>query len=275
MDIAEKLGRARSTPGELAGQVAVVTGAAKGLGAAICDALAADGADIVLAARDYDALSAHARHLDQAYPHRSSMTIACDVTSEPQVEDLLRSTVEQFGGLDILVNAAGIIGPIETPAHEVRPEQFRQVIEVNLVGSFLTCRAAIPRLIERGRGRIVNIAGTSALRGYRNRVSYSSSKWALRGLTRTLALELGQYGITVNAVCPNVTHGERMETIVREKARRIGKTPEEVYADFANQTALGRFIEDVDVAATVRFLVSEGARNITGHEIAVDAGWDV
>jgi NAD(P)-dependent dehydrogenase (short-subunit alcohol dehydrogenase family) len=140
---------------------------------------------------------------------------------------------------------------------------------------FLTCRAAIPHLIKRGGGRIVNIAGTSGLRGYRNRVAYSSSKWAVRGLTRTLALELGRYGITVNDVCPNVTHGGRMDKIVNEKARRLGKTPEEVRQDFANQTALGRFIEATDVAAAVSYLVSEGARNITGHDIVVDAGWDV
>ena len=121
----------------------------------------------------------------------------------------------------------------------------------------------------------MNIAGTSGLRGYRNRVSYSSSKWAVRGLTRTLALELGPHDITVNAICPNVTHGERMTKIVNEKARRLGLTPEDVFADFTRQTALGRFIEDSDVAHAVRFLVSEGARNVTGHDIVVDAGWDV
>jgi len=133
----------------------------------------------------------------------------------------------------------------------------------------------IPHLIARGGGRIVNLAGTSGLRGYRNRSGYSSSKWAIRGLTRTLALELGPYGITVNDVCPNVTNGARMDRIVAEKARLVGKTPDEVYADFAAQTALGRFVEESDVADAVRFLVSPAARNITGHDVPVDAGWDV
>jgi len=188
----------------------------------------------------------------------------------------VEAVVAQFGGLDIVINTAGVIGPIETPAQDVKLEEFRHVIDVNLIGTFLVCKAAIPHLIERGEGaRIVNIAGTSGMRGYRNRVAYSSSKWAIRGLTRTLALELGRFGITVNDVCPNVTHGGRMDTIVAEKARRLGKTSEEVYEDFAAQTALGRFIDDVDVAAAVSFLVSEGARNITGHDILVDAGWDV
>jgi NAD(P)-dependent dehydrogenase (short-subunit alcohol dehydrogenase family) len=97
----------------------------------------------------------------------------------------------------------------------------------------------------------------------------------VRGLTRTLALELGPHDITVNAICPNVTNGERMDRIVSGKAERTGRTHDEVYADFASQTALGRFIDEVDVAEAVRFLVSDRARNITGHDIVVDAGWDV
>lgn len=261
--------------GGLGGRVAVITGAAKGMGAAISEALAEDGAHTVLAGRDLAALEDLAGKLDATYPGRRSLAVRCDVTDEDQVDRLVRDAVETFGGLDILVNAAGVIGPIETPAQDVAPEEFREVIEVNLVGTFLPCRAAIPHLIARGGGRIVNIAGTSGLRGYPNRVAYASSKWAVRGLTRTLALELGPHGITVNTVCPNVTHGPRMEKIVREKARKLGRTPEEVYDDYTRQTALGRFIDDVDVAGAVRFLCSEAARNITGHDIIVDAGWDV
>lgn len=256
-------------------RVAVVTGAAKGLGEAITAVLACDGANVVLSGRDTDALTAHARALDAAYPERESLVVQCDVTCEEEVQALVAGTVDRFGGLDILVNTAGVIGPIETPAHQVSVDDFRFVLDVNVVGTFLPCKHAIPQLIERGGGSIVNIAGTSGLRGYRNRVSYSSSKWAVRGLTRTLALELGQYGITVNAVCPNVTHGPRMTKIVAEKAQRMGKTPEEVYADFTAQTALGRFVDAEDIAHAVRYLVLPGARNVTGHDIVVDAGWDV
>jgi 3-oxoacyl-[acyl-carrier protein] reductase len=256
-------------------KVAVVTGAAKGLGGAITDVLACDGAHVVLAGRDRNALAAQAAHLDDEYADRESLVAACDVTDEGQVRTMIETAVERFGGIDILVNTAGVIGPIETPAQDVSAEDFRRVLDVNVIGTFLPCKFAIPHLIERGGGRIVNVAGTSGLRGYRNRVGYSSSKWAVRGLTRTLALELGPHDITVNAICPNVTHGDRMRKIVDEKARRLGRTPEEVYADFAGQTALGRFIDDSDVAHAVRFLVSDGARNVTGHDIVVDAGWDV
>jgi len=256
-------------------KVAVVTGAAKGLGAAITDVLACDGAQIVLAGRDLEALEAHATQLHGEYPERENLVVTCDVTSEADVQTLIGSAVERFGGLDILVNTAGVIGPIETPAQGVSVDDFRAVLDVNVLGTFLPCKFAIPHLIERGGGRIVNIAGTSGLRGYRNRVAYSSSKWAVRGLTRTLALELGPHDITVNTICPNVTHGERMTKIVNEKARRLGRTPQDVYTEFTAQTALGRFIEDSDIAHAVRFLVSAGGRNVTGHDIVVDAGWDV
>jgi 3-oxoacyl-[acyl-carrier protein] reductase len=256
-------------------KVAVVTGAAKGLGEALTDVLACDGAHVVLAGRDREALLAQATRLDDEYRERESLVAPCDVTDEDEVRTMIDASVERFGGLDILVNTAGVIGPIETPAQNVSAEDFHRVLDVNVVGTFLPCKFAIPHLIARGGGRIVNIAGTSGLRGYRNRVAYSSSKWAVRGLTRTLALELGPHDITVNAICPNVTHGDRMTKIVNEKAQRLGRTPEDVYADFAGQTALGRFIEDADVANAVRYLVSDGARNVTGHDIVVDAGWDV
>ena len=259
----------------LRNKVAVVTGAAKGLGDAIADVLACDGAHLLLAGRDREALEAQAARLDDEYAERRSLVARCDVTDEDEVRSMIDAAVEHFNGLDLLVNTAGVIGPIETPAQDVSADDFRRVLDVNVVGTFLPCRFSIPHLIDRGGGRIVNIAGTSGLRGYRNRVGYSSSKWAVRGLTRTLALELGPHDITVNAVCPNVTHGDRMTRIVNEKARRLGRTPDEVYADFAGQTALGRFIDDSDVAHAVRFLVSDGARNITGHDIVVDAGWDV
>lgn len=259
----------------LRGQVAVVTGAAKGLGEAISDVLACDGASVVLSGRDETVLEAHRQVLEGAYPASEYLIVPCDVTNENDVRNLVGSTIDRFGSLDILVNTAGVIGPIETPAKDVALEDFRFVLDVNVVGTFLPCKYAIPHLIERGGGRIVNIAGTSGLRGYRNRISYSSSKWAVRGLTRTLALELGPYGITVNAVCPNVTHGQRMITIVEEKAKRLGKTPEEIYDDYTRETALGRFIDAEDVAHAVRYLVAPGAGNVTGHDIIVDAGWDV
>jgi NAD(P)-dependent dehydrogenase (short-subunit alcohol dehydrogenase family) len=265
----------RERPLELYGKTAIVTGAAKGMGALICETLADEGANIVLAARDMEAIAAQAARLAELDTPTEALTAECDVTDERATHRLARTTLDHFGRIDILVNAAGAIGPIETPAQDYPAEEFRFVLDVNVVGTFLPCKAVIPTMIEQRSGRIVNIAGTSGLRGYRNRVGYSASKWAVRGLTRTLALELGPYGITVNDVCPNVTTGARMDHIVNTKAERLQKTVDEVYADFAAQTALGRFIDEIDVAEAVRFLVCERARNITGHDIIVDAGWDV
>ena len=259
----------------LGGKVALVTGAAKGTGGVVSDHLARDGADVALIGRDTAALEDHARLLDEKYPERRSAAFACDVTQEEEVAAMVAAVAARFGGIDILVNTAGGTGPIETPATDYPVEEFRAILDLNVVGTFLPCKHAAPHMITRGGGRIVNLAGTSGLRGYRNRSGYSSSKWAVRGLTRTLALELGPHDITVNTVCPNVTHGGRMDKIVATKAERLGTTPEQVYADFAAQTALGRFVEEEDIAAAIDFLVSAGAKNITGHDIPVDAGWDV
>ena len=259
----------------LEGKVAIVTGAGKGIGAVVSEYLAEDGAHVVLIGRDEDAIRLKAAALDAKYPGRDSLPLRCDATDEEQVQAMASAVAGQFGGIDILVNTAGGTGPIETPAHEYPAEEFRKILELNVIGTFLPCKHVIPHLIARGGGRIVNLAGTSGLRGYRNRSGYSSSKWAVRGLTRTLALELGPYNITVNDVCPNVTNGARMDWIVAEKARKLGRAPEDVYADFSAQTALGRFVEESDVGQAIRFLVSPGARNITGHDIPVDAGWDV
>ena len=212
----------RERPLELYGRVAIVTGAAKGMGGPICAALAEEGAAVVLAGRDMEAIEAHDAALRDRFPKLETLTARCDVTDEAETSALAAAALERFGRIDILVNTAGVIGPIETPAQDVPLEDFRFVLEVNVVGTFLPCKAVIPSMIEARRGRIVNLAGTSGLRGYRNRVAYSSSKWAVRGLTRTLALELGPYDVTVNAICPNVTNGDRMDRIVHGKAERTG-----------------------------------------------------
>ena len=260
----------------LAGKVAIVTGAAKGIGGVVTEHLARDGAHIAFIGRDEQALTEHAALVDEKYPGRRSLVRACDVTNEDDVAAMVEEVAAHLGSVDILVNTAGGTGPIETPAHEYPVEEFRAILDLNVIGTFLPSKHALRQMIAQGRGgRIVNIAGTSGLRGYRNRSGYSSSKWAVRGLTRTLALEAGPHDITVNDVCPNVTHGGRMDKIVATKAERTGRRPEEVYADFASQTALGRFVEEEDIAAAIDFLVSDGAKNITGHDIPVDAGWDV
>lgn len=260
---------------DLEGRVAVVTGGAKGIGRMVGELMVDAGAAVVVVGRDQEAIDTVVGELNGSSGEGRVIGIRCDVTSEDDTKTMVAQALEAFGHVDILVNSAGGTGPIETPCHEYPADEFRSILELNIVGTFLPCKAVIPAMIANGSGRIVNIAGTSGLRGYRNRSGYSASKWAVRGFTRTLALELGRYGITVNDVCPNVTNGARMDRIVKTKAARTGRTDDEVYADFASQTALGRFVDETDVAEAVLFLASDRAKNITGHDIVVDAGWDV
>jgi NAD(P)-dependent dehydrogenase (short-subunit alcohol dehydrogenase family) len=256
-------------------RVAIVTGAAKGMGSAISGALAGEGAHLVLAAREPAPLEALARALAQRPGGRRYIPVPTDVTDAGAVQALAQRALDEFGRVDVLVNAAGIIGPIETPLHKIAPEDWDRVLGVNLKGTFLCCRAVVPAMMERRSGKIINIAGTSGLRGYRFRAAYSSSKWALRGLTRTLALEVGPYGVNVNAICPGVVEGDRMSNIINEKARVRDWAPEQVFHEYVEEMALRRFTKDDDIAHAVVFLASDESRQITGHEIVVDGGWDV
>lgn len=260
---------------KLADRVAIVTGGAKGMGGAFSLALAREGAHVVIAGRDLAALEAHASRIRALNSGRYVLAVPADVTDEAEVQGMVEAALRINSRIDILVNAHGVIGPIETPLHQIRPADWHHVLGVNLFGTFLCCRAVLPTMIGQRYGKIINIGGTSGLRGYRYRAAYSSSKWAVRGLTRTLALEVGPYNINVNAVFPGVVEGGRMTTIINEKARVQNRTPGEVHADYLNEMALRRFSTDEDVAHAVIFLASEESRQITGHEIVVDGGWDV
>jgi len=260
---------------KLQDRVAIVTGAAKGMGAAISTALAEEGAHVVAAAREGPPLDGLVEKLRGLERGKRYLAMPTDVTVEVQVAALANRALKEFGRIDILVNAAGVIGSIETPLHKIVPENWDHVLNVNLRGVFLCCRAVVPAMIERRYGKIVNIAGTSGLRGYRYRAAYSSSKWAVRGLTRTLALEVGPFNVNVNAVCPGVVEGDRMSTIIDEKARVRDTSAQNVFDEYVSEMALRRFTKDTDVANTVVFLVSDESRQISGHDVIVDGGWDV
>ena len=253
---------------------AVVTGAAKGMGAAITLTLAREGADVLLTARDTAALEEVAGEVRKL--GRRAEVVAADVTDEAQVKAMAEKAKAFFDGrIDILVNVAGVTGPIETPAWEIETDDFSHVIEANIRGTFLPIKYVIPTMVARRSGKIVNIGGTSGLRGYKYRAAYSSSKWGVRGLTRTVALDAGEYGINVNVVCPGIVHTPRMDKLCEEKARVRGWTFDQVYQEYVEDMALKRVTEPQDIANAVLFLASEDSRNMTGQEIAVDGGWDV
>ena len=258
---------------KLADRTALVTGAAKGMGWEICMTLAREGADLALAARDLPPLETLAREIEAL--GRRALVVACDVTREPAVQRMVARVHEVYGRIDILVNAAGVTGPIETPVHEIKAEDFKLVLETNVVGTFLPIKHVLPGMIGRRYGKIVNISGTSGLRGYKYRAAYSSSKWAVRGLTRTVALEVGPHNVNVNALHPGIVAGDRMDRLCREKAKKRGWTPEQVHQEYVSEMALRRVTAAQDIANAVLFLVSDASANMTGQSVTVDGGWDV
>jgi NAD(P)-dependent dehydrogenase (short-subunit alcohol dehydrogenase family) len=258
---------------KLADRTALVTGAAKGMGWEICMTLAREGADVVLAARDVPPLETLAHEIEAL--GRRALVVPCDVTHGPAVQRAVARTLEVFGRIDILVNAAGVTGPVETPVQDITVEDFKFVLDTNVVGTFLPIKYVLPGMIARRYGKIVNISGTSGLRGYKLRAAYSSSKWALRGLTRTVALEVGPHNINVNALHPGIVAGDRMDRLCREKAKKRGSSPEQVYQEYVNEMALRRVTTAQDIANAVLFLVSDESANMTGQSVTVDGGWDV
>jgi 3-oxoacyl-[acyl-carrier protein] reductase len=259
---------------KLANKRAIVTGAAKGMGAAITATLAREGADVVLTARDVAALEEVAGEVRKL--GRTAHVVACDVIEEDQVQAMVAKALDVFQGrIDILVNVSGVTGPIETPVQDIKVDDFDYVIITNERGTFLPIKHVVPTMIKQREGKIINISGTSGLRGYPMRTAYSASKWAVRGITRTVALELGKHNINVNAVCPGIVETPRMMRLCEGKAKVRGWTIDQVYEEYVQDMALKRVTTGQDVANAVLFLASEDARQITGQHIAVDGGWDV
>jgi NAD(P)-dependent dehydrogenase (short-subunit alcohol dehydrogenase family) len=260
--------------GRVQDRIAVVTGAAKGMGREICLTLAREGAHVALAAREEAPLKDVAREIERM--GRRTLVQVTDVTDEAQVKTLVERARQTFGGrIDILVNCAGVTGPVETPVWDIPAEAWDQVLGVNVKGTFLPMKYVLPIMIGQRYGKIVNISGTSGLRGYKNRAAYSSSKWALRGLTRTAAIDAGGYNVNVNAVHPGIVDGPRMQRLCREKAAKRGWTAEQVYEEYVQEMALRRVTVAQDIADAVCFLASDESKNVTGQSLTVDGGWDV
>ena len=249
-------------------RVAIVTGASQGIGAAIAVALAAAGAKVVLAARNEAALRATGSLIGDGGRWHAVKT---DVTSEPDVADLVGETVKRFGTVHILVNNAGIAGPT-APCEDVKLAEWEETMAVNLRGPFLCARAVLPIMKAERWGRIINICSISGKRPLPRRTPYTTTKLGLIGFTRTLAAEVGAFDITVNAISPGATKGPRIDTVIKNLARAEGKPEEEIAARFVRDAALGRFVEPTDVAGLVVFLTSDAARNMTGQDFNVSAG---
>lgn len=245
-------------------RVALVTGAARGIGYAIAERLATDGARIAICDLDADAAGEAAARIASAHGVET-LGIASDVGEPEAVEAMGQAIVDRFGALDILVNNAGVTR--DNLIHKMSVEDWDDIVFVHLRGSFLCARMAQKEMVARKWGRIVNLSSTSAL-GNRGQVNYSTAKAGLQGMTRALALELGRFGITVNAVAPGFIDTD----MTRLTAQRLGKDPDTYKAERAKGIAVGRVGVPSDVAHLVAFLASEEAAFISGQVIYVSGG---
>ena len=256
----------------LEGRVAVITGPAKGMGMAITMAFAAEGARLALIGRDTAAIEPVAAQVTSA--GREAIIVPCDVTSAPQCEKAAEVAKRAFGRIDILVNVAGGAGPIGKTGVETTPQEFNDIVTLNMNGCFHTMRGVLPTMMAQRYGKIVNVGGTFGLRGRAGRMAYSASKWGLRGITKSFALELGAYNINVNCVAPGMVDGPRFrDKVCAEMATRHAITVDEAAERHAADYALKRVTSDVDVANACLFLASDASRQITGVDLPVDGGW--
>jgi NAD(P)-dependent dehydrogenase (short-subunit alcohol dehydrogenase family) len=257
----------------LENRVALITGPAKGMGASITHAFAAEGCKLALIGRDTAAIEPVAAEVIAA--GGMAIIIPCDLTDAKQCEQAVEQGKAQFGGrLDILVNVAGGSGPIGKTGVQTTPEEFDEIVTLNMNGCFHTMRAALPTMIAQRYGKVVNVGGTFGMRGRAGRVAYSASKWGLRGITKSFALEVGQYNINVNCVAPGMVDGPRFrEKVCRDMAQKLGISEAEAAERHAADYALRRVTVDADVANACLFLASDVSRQITGADLPVDGGW--
>ncbi len=258
---------------ELKDKIVVVTGPAKGMGAAISLGFAREGAHLALLGRDTDAIKPVAE--DARELGVDAKIFACDVTNATVVDDTIAQVLSHFGNrIDILVNVAGGTGPIGKTGVETTADEFDEIVHLNMRGPFNLIHAVAPVMQRQKSGKIVNVGGTFGMRGRAMRMAYSSSKWGLRGLTKSFALELGPDNINVNLVAPGMVDGPRFRTkVVPQVAAQYGISEEEAAHRHASDYALGRVSTDEDVASATLFLASERARQITGVDMPVDGGW--
>jgi 3-oxoacyl-[acyl-carrier protein] reductase len=253
-------------------KVVFITGPAKGMGAAITLAFAKEGSKLALIGRDTAAIEPVA---EEARSRGCSVVvIGCDLTDAAQCDAAARKTVEAFGRIDVLVNVAGGSGPMGKTGVETTPEEFDEIVTLNMNGCFHTIRSVLPSMIENRYGKVVNVGGTFGMKGRAGRLAYSASKWGLRGITKSFALEVGQHNINVNNVAPGMVDGPRFrDKVCKTMAEKLGITEEEAAIRHAEDYALKRITVDEDVANACLFFASDVSRQITGADIPVDGGW--
>ncbi len=240
----------------------LVTAGGAGIGRVIADSFAARGARVHVCDVSEEALAAC--RAEQPAIGAS----LCDVAYEAQVDRLFDELRDSLGGLDVLVNNAGIAGPTAGVA-EIDPADWRRTVEVNLNGQFYCLRRAVPMLKESEDGAVICISSVAGRLGYAYRLPYAATKWAIVGMTASLAKELGPDGIRVNAILPGVVEGPRIERVISDRAAALGVSYEEMERQYVDKVSLRRMVSAQDIANMALFLCSPAGRNISGQPISV------
>lgn len=244
------------------GQRVLVTAGAAGLGLNIAEAFIEAGARVAICDLDTSGLAAFAA----AYP--DAVVVRADVSQEGDVEHLLDRIEASFGGLDVLINNAGISGPTG-PIDQLPTDEIRRTLEIDLMSQFLTTGRAVPLLRASDAGAIVNISSVAGRLGYPLRTPYAAAKWGIVGLTASLAQELGPDGVRVNAILPGPVRGERMDRVIRERADAEGIAFAEMEEQYLSRISLRRMVGPEDVASLALYLCSEAGANISGQAISL------
>lgn len=244
-------------------QKVLVTAGASGIGREIAAAFIAAGASVFVIDVDRDRLATLKHDLPGVE------TAFCDVASRAEVESSIPAAVRRLGGLDVLVNNAGIAGPT-APVESFPPDEWERVLQVNLTGTFNVTRVAIPFLRDSTAASIVMMSSVAGRYGFPNRSAYSASKWGLVGLTKTLSRELGPDGIRVNAILPGAVAGDRIERVLAGRASVSGRTVEQERESALSIQSIREFVDPKDIAALAVFLASAAAKSISGQLLPID-----